>query len=469
MKLSFTVNGTTRSLETEPLKRLLDILREDLKLRGAKEGCGEGECGACAVIIDGELVNSCMVPALQVHGRNVLTIEGLGSTETPDSLQQYFADEGAVQCGFCIPGMIMASRSLLEADPHPERSLIRKALAGNLCRCTGYEKIFRAVEMAAESGYGEHLKMEYPEMAEYVPPLFSKDEEELFFQPSSLEDALRIRNRFGGEICFLAGGTDFFPDLKNGKKEYHRILDLSRVPELAVIERRGESLFIGATASDTRLVHDADVAALFPSLSRSAELSGAWAVQNRATLGGNLASASGAADLPVPLLVLDASVVLRSTDGERLVPMEQFFTGYRKTVLQDDEIISGVLLPLPKNNLAQAFYKRGSRAALTLARISVACAASLDDGRIEEIRIAAGSMSAFPVRLPETEDFLRGKRLEPLLPGKAAAVATNEISPRKSGPFRKSVTGNLVRKFLLSLLDCRKDGELPGKNRDSRK
>ena len=145
MKITCVINGTLRKLEVHPLDRLLDILRKNEGLSGAKEGCGEGECGACAVLLDGELVNSCMVPAMQVHGRTVLTVEGLGTPENPDILQKAFADEGAVQCGFCIPGMVMASRALLTRNPHPDRSAIRTALAGNLCRCTGYEKIFRAV------------------------------------------------------------------------------------------------------------------------------------------------------------------------------------------------------------------------------------------------------------------------------------------------------------------------------------
>ncbi len=174
-------------------------------------------------------------------------------------------------------------------------------------------------------------------------------------------------------------------------------------------------------------------------------------MQNRATLGGNLASASGAADLPVPLLVLGASVILRSVRGERRVPMEEFFAGYRKTVMKQDEILRGVSLPLPRGSLRQAFFKRGSRAALTLSRISVACSAVLEEGTLKDVRIAAGSMSAFPVRLPETEGYLSGKKLSCVLANEAADRTSREINPRTSGEFRKTVTGNLVRKFLLSL------------------
>jgi carbon-monoxide dehydrogenase small subunit/xanthine dehydrogenase small subunit len=449
MKITCVINGTLRVLETRPLDRLLDVLRS-LGLTGTKEGCGEGECGACAVLLDGELVNSCMIPAMQIHGRTVLTTEGLGSPDTPDILQKAYADEGAVQCGFCIPGMVIASRALLARNPHPDRPAIRTALAGNLCRCTGYEKIIRAVEKAADMGYGEEIPPFGGPVCCY-PPEFTEEERKSFFQPSSLDEALEIRAEYGDEITFLAGTTDFYPDMKNGKVEVKKVLDLSRVEELKTIVLRSDDLFAGACAGDSMIMEHPDVLALFPALARAAELSGARAVQNRATLGGNLASASGAADLPVPLLVLGASVILASVRGERRIPMEEFFTGYRQTVMKKDEILRGVSLPLPRTSLRQAFYKRGSRAALTLSRISVACSAVLEKGTLKDVRIAAGSMSAFPVRLPETEELLSGKRLSAELADDAADRASREINPRTSGEFRKTVTGNLVRRFLLSL------------------
>lgn len=449
MKITCAINGTLRVLETRPLDRLLDILRTT-GLTGAKEGCGEGECGACAVLLDGELVNSCMIPAMQVHGRTVLTAEGLGSPDNPDILQKAYADEGAVQCGFCIPGMVMASRALLARNPHPDRPAIRIALAGNLCRCTGYEKIIRAVEKAAETGYGEKIPPFSGPVCDY-PPDFTEEERTSFFQPSSLDEALQIRAEYGDDIAFIAGTTDFYPDLKNGKVGLRKVLDLSLVDELKTIALRNGELFVGACASDSKIMEHPDVLSLFPAFARAAELSGARAVQNRATLGGNLASASGAADLPVPLLVLGASAILGSVGGERRVPMENFFTGYRQTVIRKDEILLGVSLPLPPESLRQAFYKRGSRAALTLSRISVACSAVLEEGILEDVRIAAGSMSAFPVRLPETEKHLSGKKLSDLLADEAAEWASGEINPRTSGEFRKTVTGNLVRKFFLAL------------------
>ena len=148
-RVSLVVNGEPRTLETHPMRRLLDVLREDLGLTGAKEGCGEGECGACAVILDGELVNSCLIPALQADGARVCTIEGLAKSGM-HSVQEAFVRCGAAQCGICTPGMILASVDLLQRYPHPSMDQIREGLAGNLCRCTGYIRIFQAVQEAAE-------------------------------------------------------------------------------------------------------------------------------------------------------------------------------------------------------------------------------------------------------------------------------------------------------------------------------
>jgi carbon-monoxide dehydrogenase small subunit len=145
-----TVNGAPQTLRVYPLARLLDVLREDLRLTGTKEGCGEGECGACSVLIDGELVNSCLVPALQVEGAQVKTIEGVALGAELHAVQQAFIECGGAQCGICTPGMILAALSLLAHTPQPTDADIRHGLAGNLCRCTGYMKIFAAVVRACE-------------------------------------------------------------------------------------------------------------------------------------------------------------------------------------------------------------------------------------------------------------------------------------------------------------------------------
>ena len=150
VELSCTVNGAARKAQVYPMARLLDVLREQMRLTGIKEGCGEGECGACSVLVDGELVNSCLFPALQAEGAAITTIEGLAVGDRLHAVQQAFLTHGGAQCGMCTPGMILAAVSLLEQTPHPTEGEIRNGLAGNLCRCTGYVRIFEAVVKACE-------------------------------------------------------------------------------------------------------------------------------------------------------------------------------------------------------------------------------------------------------------------------------------------------------------------------------
>ncbi|MBI4798694.1 MAG: (2Fe-2S)-binding protein [Desulfarculus sp.] len=149
MIIQFTLNGQTTRLECDPDRRVVDLLRQDLGLTGVKEACGAGECGACTILLDGQPRLSCLLLAAQLAGHEVLTIEGLAGDEAPHPLQEAFALAGAVQCGFCTPGMVLTSFDLLQRQPRPSRQEIAQALAGNLCRCTGYHKIIDAVRLAA--------------------------------------------------------------------------------------------------------------------------------------------------------------------------------------------------------------------------------------------------------------------------------------------------------------------------------
>ena len=152
MKISFTINGNKVTLDVEPSMRLLDVIRNELHFTGTKEGCGEGECGACTVLVNGEPVNSCLTPVINVLDREVLTIEGFRTTPAYRVIADAFADRGGSQCGFCTPGMILVTYSLLKKNPHPSDEEIRLALSGNLCRCTGYQAIIEAVKVASEKG-----------------------------------------------------------------------------------------------------------------------------------------------------------------------------------------------------------------------------------------------------------------------------------------------------------------------------
>jgi carbon-monoxide dehydrogenase small subunit len=151
-QITLTINGEKKSIEAPPMKRLLDVLREDLHLTGTKEGCGEGECGSCSILLNGELVNSCLVPALQANGATICSIEGVAKEGHLHPIQKCFLENGGAQCGICTPGMIMATHHLLQKHPQPTLAQIQEGLNGNLCRCTGYTRIFESVQQAALAG-----------------------------------------------------------------------------------------------------------------------------------------------------------------------------------------------------------------------------------------------------------------------------------------------------------------------------
>jgi carbon-monoxide dehydrogenase small subunit len=152
MKIEFVLNDKKQRIQVDPASRLLDILRDDFELTSVKEGCGEGECGACIVLMDGKAVNSCLIPVGNIEGHHILTLEGFRKTERYKIIEESFLKAGSVQCGFCTPGIVMTTESLLREHPKPSNNEIKDALSGNLCRCTGYNMIFKGIKLAAERG-----------------------------------------------------------------------------------------------------------------------------------------------------------------------------------------------------------------------------------------------------------------------------------------------------------------------------
>jgi len=448
VKIVCTVNGQRRELDVRPMRRLLDVLREDLGLTGTKEGCGEGECGACAVHVDGRLMNACQMPVFQAHGRGIVTIEGLGDRDHPDPLQAAFVETGGVQCGFCTPGLLMASRALLNASPQPTETEIREGLAGNLCRCTGYGRVIEAVQLAAGVPVvdapapvdGSGLPVPAPDDAVHV------------LIPDRLDQALA--DRAAGPCTILAGGTDLMAAFNAGLPVPDRVLDVSCLQELRGIEVTAAGVRIGSATSYSDLIDSPDVTRIWPAMAEAARLVGAPAVQNMGTVGGNLANASPGADLVPALAALAGVVVLVSRQGERRVPVTEFYRGYRDCDCRPDELIAAVDLPTPAPDLRQAFFKAGTRRAQSIARVNLAACARIDgQGSLRDVRLVAGSVAPTIALLPRTTAWLEGRAISaPNLADEAAALAADEITPiddvRASAAYRRTVLGNLVARFL---------------------
>lgn len=450
MKIVCTVNGKRRELDVQPMRRLLDVLREDLGLTGTKEGCGEGECGACAVHVDGRLMNACQMPVFQAHGRGIVTIEGLGDRDHPDPLQAAFVETGGVQCGFCTPGLLMASRALLNASPRPSETEIREGLAGNLCRCTGYGRVIEAVQLA--SGAPPKVAASPAPAAGSDLPVPAADDAVQVLVPGRLSEALDCLA--DAPCTILAGGTDLMAAFNVGLPVPDRVLDVSRLQELRGIEVTATGARIGAATSYSDLIESPDVTRIWPALAEAARLVGAPAVQNMGTVGGNLANASPGADLVPALGALAGVVVLASRQDERRVPVTDFYRGYRDCDCRPDELIAAVELPTPAADLRQAFFKAGTRRAQSIARVNLAACARVDDqGILREVRLVAGSVAPTIVLLEEAMAWLEGRPVSEAGLGTAAGnLAAGEVHPiddvRASAAYRRTVLGNLVARFL---------------------
>ncbi|HEY5434826.1 MAG TPA: FAD binding domain-containing protein [Candidatus Limnocylindrales bacterium] len=462
--IHFAVNGREIQAAVEGGRRLLDVLRLDLGLTGTKEGCGEGECGACAVLLDGELVNSCLVPVGQVDGRSVLTVEGLAVDGRLGPLQRAFLELGGTQCGMCAPGMLLAAHALLASGRPAGVADIREAIAGNLCRCTGYTKVIEAIEAVADGGDTGAAHAPVDGVAEpLLVAVGQSDGEASLARPTSLPDAL-ARLAADPLLRPIAGGTDLMVEPAAGPGHPGRpLLDLGVLDELRGIEVAHTELVIGAMTSWEEVRRSSIVHGALPVLAEVAASVGAVAIRNRGSLGGNCVTASPAGDLLPVLLATDAVLEVAGTQGTRLIPADAFWTGYRQTALAAGELLVAIRIPLVPGRRVR-FRKVGTRRALAIAKVSLAVAwqggtaatgggGSAVHGAWHDVRVALGSVAERPIRATRTEAVLEGRPAGPTVAAEAQATVEDEISPiddvRSTAAYRRAVTGRILRRIII--------------------
>ena len=435
--INFILNEKETSYSGNPSARLLDVLRSELGLTGTKCGCKEGECGACAVLIDGKLVNSCLVAMGSLEGAVVMTIEGYSKTERFGILEKAYESVSAVQCGFCIPGMMMASEALLLENPLPTDEDIRTGISGNLCRCTGYNSIVKAISIAAKQNPSAEDKSQKKE---------THRTNQRNSAPSSLNDVLLQRKNTG--LIPYSGGTDL---MVPGDCEEQKYLFINNIPELHEITSDKEFIRFGAACKFSEVINNP----LTPALLRDACLQvAAPAIRNAGSLGGNIANGSAKADSALVFMVTDSLLRLVSADSERLLPIKDFYLGGGKTTLAADELILEILMP--KTGIDNYYYKKvGARNALAIARTSFAGILDVQDGVIKKCAVAFGAVIDVVIRLHEIDEMLTGKTICEAGKIKEAYIAAyNEaIKPRPGRvgvEYRKDICMNLLRDFLES-------------------
>jgi xanthine dehydrogenase small subunit len=432
-------------LDASPMTTLLDWLRDHRGLKGTKEGCAEGDCGACTVVLeraDGrrEAMNSCIALLGQIDGQSVRTIEGLKRPDgTPHPVQTAMAEADATQCGFCTPGFVMSAYAFAAGGEKPEPETIHDALAGNLCRCTGYRPIVEAMTRIA----GLSIEPAAPAPVRACAASFGT-----FHSPRSLDELMALRARHP-EAVLLAGATDLGLLASRSRKPPAAVIHVAHVPELAAIRDDKEKITIGAAATYAQAMPL--LIACYPALRTYLARLGSRQIRTLGTIGGNIGTASPIGDMPPVLLALEAKLTLVSPRGARDLPLEDFFLGYRKTALAPDEVIQS--LTLPKLWPGEVFFcdKLSKRRDQDISTVAAGYRLRVKHGKIEDVRIGFGGMAATPKRASHAEQALDGQPVSMATFENAAAAVARDFQPiddwRGSAFYRLTAAANLLRRL----------------------
>lgn len=446
---AFHLNGATVSLAgSDPTESLLRWLnRHDF--HGTKEGCADGDCGACTVAMIEEdvsgkrhyrAVNSCLLPLGAVAGREILSVEGVADGADLHPVQQAMVEHSGSQCGYCTPGFVMSLFAGYyggELDDHTTE--------GNLCRCTGYAPIRRAT---ATLRAGATTADRFVEALEHGPRLVPTSALSGYFNPAGIAEALVLKQANPGSQ-WIAGATDLGVELSRGERRESVFIALDRIDELKQLAITDDTIRIGAGVSLSRV--EQELAGRIPALDQMVRWFAARQVRNRATFGGNLGTASPIGDLLPVLLALDGRIELQNLDGRREIAAEDFFTGYRKTARTDDELV--VAVTIPRSDWHNASYKVAKRQSDDISIVAATFALDLDaECRVDHVRLAYGGVAAMPLRAHSTERFLLGRKLDQETLARCTQLLHEEFTPmsdhRASARYRRALCASLFAKFI---------------------
>jgi xanthine dehydrogenase molybdopterin binding subunit/xanthine dehydrogenase small subunit len=465
----FTLNGKPVRVEAvSPNTTLLDFLR-GTGLTGSKEGCAEGDCGACSVAIierdaNGKAayraVNSCLMPVCLLAGREVVSVEGVGCSKQMHPVQRTMAEGYGAQCGYCTPGFICSMFEGYYRDDIHTHDDLDEQLSGNLCRCTGYRPIRDAAMEAFQSG---KRKVESGNGDEFATRLQKSDAKlgtaeyefagEKFFRPTSLVELFRLR-KVNPDAKLIAGATELGLEITKRYKKFSTLISTEAVAELTEIKSTATEWRIGGAVTLT-VIKD-KLGAEFPMLNDMLRVFGSRQIRNRATMGGNIFTASPIGDSAPVLLALDAQVVLASESGERTLSVGEFFLAYRKTALRPDEILKTIIIPrgISVAGLTRkaAWFKVSKRREMDISTVAGAFVVDLDSQNIiRHARLGYGGVAAMPARAKKTEAALLGKVWSKEIVQSVLPVLQTEFTPisdvRGTAEYRSGLITSLLEKF----------------------
>ena len=459
-----------KNKELKPTTTVLNYLRSYPEHKGVKEGCAEGDCGACTIVIaeldkNNKLIykslDSCLVFLPMIHGKQLITVENLALKNKNEKIlhpvQQLMVETNGSQCGYCTPGIVMSLFGLYKNHNNPSRQVIEDALTGNLCRCTGYQSIIEAAQKACTNNGKDHFSENEKEVVNMLKSIADNNEtlvinteNQKYFKPFTLKEVLVLRKE-NPDAIIINGSTDVALRQTKKKEHFAKIIDISAVEELKTFKQENDSYIFGSGLSIEQIKNLSQEK--LPALNNILSVFGSLQIRNIATIGGNIGSASPIGDVLPLMFAYNAKLKLISINGERMLSIEDFIKGYRQTDLKNDELIKEIIIPKTEKEDIINSFKISKRKDLDISTVSGAFKLKLEQENVSEIILAYGGMAATTKRTTKAEEFLTGKKWSRENVEEAMQIIANEFTPlsdaRSEAEFRNIAAKNLLMKFYL--------------------
>lgn len=434
--VQFILNEKLVNAEQASGSTVLDYIRYYKRLVGTKIGCREGDCGACTILVgdfeNGKLVyrsmTSCLMPLGNAHGKHIVSVEGINMKEL-SPVQRAMVDTNGTQCGFCTLGFVMSLTGFVLSETAKKYEDAIAAIDGNICRCTGYKSIERAVAILSEKlndKPGEDT-INWLIKQNFIPEYFLQIKERLQNLRSITKTAESETNSTEQKLM-LGGGTDLVVQkaLKVKKSNVELLYDNSHLKE---IKLENGQCHIGAAVTVTAFAESELIQDIFPGLNKYIKLISSTPIRNMATMAGNLVNASPIGDMSIFFLALDSDIILNKNGLTRTIKLKDFYKAYKQTDKAADEIIEKIVFTAPKKNCFN-FEKVSRRTNLDIASVNSACQLQMnDDGGIKQIHLSAGGVAPFPKYLAATCSYLNGKKVDDNILKEAITIMNEEVAP----------------------------------------